>query len=124
MRDLRRKAPASTKRAGRENPKTLNKLDAKSKPKQNEAGEEGDKQIALFTLTHILYLAANGSSKLVSAQSAKKPHISLPKTLDLLVGGGGQPLAPGGKLPPVLPVLFYSFFARICMSGKGLGKNH
>lgn len=81
MRDLRRKASASTRRAERENPKTLNKLDAKSKPKQNEAGEEGDKQIALFTLTYILYLAANDSSKLVSAQSTKNPICPFPKHL-------------------------------------------
>lgn len=37
-RDLHGKAPASTRRVERESLKTLNKLDAKSKPKQNEGG--------------------------------------------------------------------------------------
>lgn len=37
-RDLHGKTPASTGRAERESVKTLNKLDAKSKPKQNEGG--------------------------------------------------------------------------------------
>lgn len=42
-RDLHGKAPASTGRVERESLKTLNKLDAKSKPKQNEGGGGGDK---------------------------------------------------------------------------------